>query len=69
MSKDIGILIVFDPTNRFKKWLINQKGYRYSTEKHRVFQHQTTKITIYNYRLGSYEGIVGNGAKFNGIPI
>lgn len=62
-----GELIVYDPTDKFIKWVINQKGIVYSSEKD-VYE-QVRKLTMKNYSMGSYDGILGVAATFNDKPL
>lgn len=68
-----GELIVYDPTDKFIKWVINQEGIIYSSEKD-VYE-QVRKLTIKNYSPGSYlgeesyTGILGVAATFNDKPL
>ena len=62
--KNIGELIVANPFSCFVKWVKNKKGIIYSQTKD-GFGH-ISKITVKNYRQGSYEGVIGVTVIFNG---
>ena len=67
MQKEYGELVVYEPTDNFRKWAINEDGLILSREidKWGLLR----KLTIKTYKFGSYKGIIGLSATFNGKPI
>ena len=56
-----GKLEVWDATKKFLDWLISM-GIGFEVEQ----QGQDTKVTVERYLIGSYQGIIGLSAEFEG---
>jgi len=59
--EQVGELEVWDATEKFLNWLVKM-GVDFEIEE----QGGDVKVTIKNYKIGSYQGIIGLSAEFGG---
>jgi len=61
-TKNKDVLKVFEPTDQFVEFL-KKKKYKYKVAKY--LYDRVEELLVYNYKLGSYSGIIGLAGIFN----